>query len=586
MKNFTIEFNTTDRHFALELTGTMRNFEIRPGVGPAGPAGPQGDEGPQGPQGDPGPNSVTSSTTSDGTADLSLNSLEVTNTTSANGIDINVTDSFYGIYALAENGIGVSGYSYDGSGIGGTSDNGSGGAFTSNNSYGAIITSLSLTALQLNTVSGNYYLECQNNYTTIEAAIERVRGWFVWFYNTFTGRLKTANITADRDWTLPDQSGIIAVSSIESANFTAANGGSYVTVNNATVTDPSPSEGAAFRVLVRNGTATVGGTAYSAAGTVIERVFHSGSWANYVYDTINSTATLTNKTISGASNTITNVPISTGVSGLGTGVGTALGNTANGTGGFVTADGTATLTNKTLTSPTIDTISGAAVSNVLQNRAGSTRPICVLFEDFPGLTGGGTHPWNDAGTGSTDASSTGGAGNFMGTCRLVTGTTSGNARSRSLGIATSTIFIGAIVRYGFAIPDVTNVNVQIGFSGGGSNCQLYYQSAANSGQWTLLTNAGVTTFTSATPQAGNYFSGKRYQVEIERISATQTRILLEIADFNLANWSTVHSGTITHSSVVSNWGECTPSFAVTTQTAAARTIVVDWASLHLPMILR
>ena len=279
------------------------------------------------------------------------------------------------------------------------------------------------------------------------------------------------------------------------------------------------------------------------------------------------------------------IPVAS-IGGLGTGVGTALTNTTNGTGGFVTADGTATMTNKTLTSPTIDTISGAAVSNVLQNRAGSTRPICVLFEDFPGLTGGGTHPWNDAGTGSTDASSTGGAGNFLGTCRLVTGTTSGNARSRSLGIATSTIFIGAIVRYGFAIPDVTNVNVQIGFSGGGSNCQLYYQSAVNSGQWTLLTNAGTSTFTSATPQAGNYFSGKRYQVEIERISATQTRILLEIADFNLANWSTVHSGTITHSSVSGNWGECTPSFAVTTQTAAARTIIVDWASLHLPMILR
>jgi hypothetical protein len=273
--------------------------------------------------------------------------------------------------------------------------------------------------------------------------------------------------------------------------------------------------------------------------------------------------------------------------GLGTGVSTALGNTANATAGFVTADGTATLTNKTLTSPTINTgIAGTAVSSVLQNRAGSTRPICVLFEDFFGVAGAGTNPWSDGGIGSTDVGVTGGASNVFGTCRLVTGTTTGNSRSRSLGIGQSNLFIGAIVRYGFAIPDVTTVNVQIGFAGGGSQCYLYYQSAANSGQWTLQTNAGVTTFTTATPQAGNYVSGKRYQVEIERISATQTRILLEIADWNLANWSNVFSVPVSHSTVIGNWGECTPSFAVTTQTNAARTLVVDWASLHLPMILR
>jgi hypothetical protein len=45
------------------------------------------------------------------------------------------------------------------------------------------------------------------------SAVERVRGWFVWFFSTFTGRLKTADITANRDWTLPNVSGTIAITS-------------------------------------------------------------------------------------------------------------------------------------------------------------------------------------------------------------------------------------------------------------------------------------------------------------------------------------------------------------------------------------
>ena len=43
------------------------------------------------------------------------------------------------------------------------------------------------------------------------AAIERLRGWFVWFFSTFTGRLKTADITANREWTLPNASGFVAL---------------------------------------------------------------------------------------------------------------------------------------------------------------------------------------------------------------------------------------------------------------------------------------------------------------------------------------------------------------------------------------
>lgn len=67
-----------------------------------------------------------------------------------------------------------------------------------------------------------------------------------------------------------------------SSNKTAVNGGEYVVVASATFTDPSPTEWLWFRVVVRNGTATVWGTGYSVAWSEIVRVFHSGAWATYL----------------------------------------------------------------------------------------------------------------------------------------------------------------------------------------------------------------------------------------------------------------------------------------------------------------
>ena len=83
-----------------------------------------------------------------------------------------------------------------------------------------------------------------------------------------------ANATANVDFQ--------GVSEVKSSNFTAANDGLYVVVASATVTDPSPSEGKGFTVVVRNGTVTIGGTGYSTAGSEIRRLFHSGAWATYV----------------------------------------------------------------------------------------------------------------------------------------------------------------------------------------------------------------------------------------------------------------------------------------------------------------
>jgi len=105
----------------------------------------------------------------------------------------------------------------------------------------------------------------------------------------FFAAIDVAALTEDRTIFIPDASGTIALTSnippqeVKSANFTAANKGAYIATATLTVTDPTPSEGASFSVLVRNGTATVGGTAYSVAGTLVRRVYHSGSWANYPY---------------------------------------------------------------------------------------------------------------------------------------------------------------------------------------------------------------------------------------------------------------------------------------------------------------
>lgn len=99
--------------------------------------------------------------------------------------------------------------------------------------------------------------------------------------------------------------------------------------------------------------------------------------------TLTNTAILTNKTLtspilttpilgtpaSGTLTSCTGLPVSTGVSGLGTGVATALAVAANASGGFDTTNGTATLTNKTLTSPSL---TSPAISGTLTVSATGT----------------------------------------------------------------------------------------------------------------------------------------------------------------------------------------------------------------------
>jgi len=62
-------------------------------------------------------------------------------------------------------------------------------------------------------------------------------------------------------------------------SLTAANDAFYIATATATFTDPTPAQAKGFVVYVRNGTSTIGGTAY-VAGSYVLRYYHSGSWNN------------------------------------------------------------------------------------------------------------------------------------------------------------------------------------------------------------------------------------------------------------------------------------------------------------------
>jgi hypothetical protein len=107
-----------------------------------------------------------------------------------------------GVYGNTADGIGVDGYSVNGTGSKGYSQNATGGESVSAGTTATY---------------HHKFGDTGNN----RSAVERVRGWFVWFFGSFTGRLKTADITANREWTLPNASGFVALT--QNANGAVTN---------------------------------------------------------------------------------------------------------------------------------------------------------------------------------------------------------------------------------------------------------------------------------------------------------------------------------------------------------------------------
>jgi hypothetical protein len=257
-------------------------------------------------------------------------------------------------------------------------------------------------------------------------------------------------------------------------------------------------------------------------------------------------------------------------------------------------------TSPSLTSPTIDTSAtfnattytygtGAAdahrtalnlaPSTIFAN-AISTRPVCSFFDDFLGTVNGGNPGANGAYSWSVSGNS--GAASVAdamplayGVIQLTTGATTNSSKSILLSTGGNAV-VGAKNRFCFAIPDVSNCSV---YFGGGSNWQLYASSATNSGQWVIRTNAStITTFTTDAPQAGNFSSGKRYQVEICLVSTTLIALKLEIANYNSSTWTTIYDGNITVPAVNNEWGGASAIAAIATLTNAAKTLRLDWAA--------
>jgi len=96
-----------------------------------------------------------------------------------------------------------------------------------------------------------------------------------------------------------------------------------------------------------------------------------------------TTDTLTNKTISGASNTITNVPISTGISGLASGVATFLATPTSANLASVITDETGTGANVFATSPTLVTPTLGAATATSINKVTITAPATSATITIP-----------------------------------------------------------------------------------------------------------------------------------------------------------------------------------------------------------
>ena len=229
-----------------EGSGTYSSWivNLSGAVGAEGPQGVQGIQGVQGVQGIAGPNTITSSTSTDKTGYIFGNGTTITGATAATkdgtsntlvlrsaegaatfSTNVSSVPAVTGINNSSEGGLGVYGYDYandGGVGVTGQSTEGTGvygvsqyqiGVSGYSEFFTGVIGYSQISTGAESTSSAGVYHHKFGDTGNNRSAVERVRGWFVWFFGSFTGRLKTADITANHEWTLPNASGTLTLDS-------------------------------------------------------------------------------------------------------------------------------------------------------------------------------------------------------------------------------------------------------------------------------------------------------------------------------------------------------------------------------------
>ena len=314
---------------------------------------------------------------------------------------------------------------------------------------------------------------------------------------TYTTTL-SHNPTANRAIAFPNSAGTLALTSditgtnsgtntgdknpvVKDANFTAEIDEIYHVTANLTVTDPvSPTEGKGFAVFVRNGTATIGGTAYSTAGTTVRRVYHSGSYSNYATTHDAGVATLTNKSINAGQLTgnIDVARIATALTTPG-----AIGGTTASTGAFTTlsASGVTTISAGSAGTPSIS-FSGDPDTGIYSDFANQFKISTAGVVRFSAFTGGVESAGQVRALGTTAATP-----GFVGSNDTNTGVYM--AGSDVMGFATNGLARWTINASGELAADAT--------SGGGLTLTKTITAVATTGAQTINKSSGRVNFAAA-----------------------------------------------------------------------------------------